>query len=268
MEQKPKLDALDDDIGLNDEITESLEELCNKNTIFPINSEQEGLYIQLTKESLKYYSCAFYFDWESKDDSKHWKNVKIKKAPMSCPTPYLIGHVKLNTQFRFEHVISGKYKFSLMHLPMAGFNPDRLIVKVRMGDKVLYTNEHFPSEESLDKCRELVGDDEEPDLKKIEMYNEQMCEFEIKDEDVPDKKQGVTINVEFSQRELEAGEDKFLSDWYIHGGTLERELFELSSDNKASDAEKEQQKKELLDKIASIKKKRKNFKDKNAALKK
>ena len=46
MEQKPKLDALDDDIGLNDEIIESLEELCNKNTIFPINSEQEGLYIQ------------------------------------------------------------------------------------------------------------------------------------------------------------------------------------------------------------------------------
>ena len=88
------------------------------------------------------------------------------------------------------------------------------------------------------------------------MYNEQMCEFEIKDEDVPDKKQGVTINVEFSQRELEAGEDKFLSDWYIHGGILERELFELSSDNKASDAKKEQQKKELLDKIASIKKKR------------
>lgn len=41
MEQKPKLDALDDDIGLNDEITESLEELCNKNKIFQLTQNKK-----------------------------------------------------------------------------------------------------------------------------------------------------------------------------------------------------------------------------------
>lgn len=41
MEQKPKLDALDDDIGLNDEITESLEELCIRTQFFQLTQNKK-----------------------------------------------------------------------------------------------------------------------------------------------------------------------------------------------------------------------------------
>lgn len=180
-----------------------------KTRLLKVNSNQQGLYIEFSKQFVKYYSLAYYSKWTWREDTRFWVDKELPNAPLQAKTPYLDNIFWLNTNFSFEHVVPGKYKFYLMHLV---YNNDLdLNLKIKVNDRVLYDND-YPDSKTISECENFMKNKSSPAI-----YTQEMCEIEITENDA--KNGGANVKVEFEGNDQ--SEEK--NNWYIHGGILQKE---------------------------------------------
>ena len=222
----------------SNDIRNTIDDTLKEHTVFPVNSYQKGLYVQLYEDYIRYYSIAFYFDWAWKGTTSYWRVVNIPNAALNEQTPVLIDVCYLNTNFSFHHIKEGYYKLYLIHF-VTSLSRGTLDLKVKVGNIVVYTR-GFPTKEMIDNCKRFNqelkkgkkeekskednddcddGDsDEDYYFRDPEgLYNQYLCEFEVKDLDELQKNEGVTVSVEFFHKDLD-----WKNGWYIHGGYLDK----------------------------------------------
>ena len=221
-----------------DDIRDSIDDTLKEHAVFPVNSDQRGLYVQLYEDYIRFYSLAYYFDWAWKGTTSYWRVVKIPNAALNEQTPVLIDVCYLNKNFSFHHIKEGYYKLYLIHF-VTSLSRGTLDLKVKVGNIVVYTR-GFPTKEMIDNCKRFNqelkkgkkeekskednddcddGDsDEDYYFRDPEgLYNQYLCEFVVKDLDELQKNEGVTVSVEFFHNDLD-----WKNGWYIHGGYLDK----------------------------------------------
>lgn len=229
-----------------DDMRDSIDDTLKEHTVFPVKSDQRGLYVQLYEDFIRFYSIANYFDWAWKGTTSYWRVANIPNAPLNEKTSVLIDVCYLDTKFSFHHIKEGNYKLYLIHF-ISSLYQESLDVRVKVGDLLVYSR-NFPTREMKDNCRiynsELkkekmkekskknnndsdegeAGDSDsysEEDLYSGEdpqgLYNQFLCDFEVKDLKEEQKEEGLTVTVEFFHKDL-----MWKSGWYIHGGYLDK----------------------------------------------
>ena len=73
------------------------------------------------------------------------------------------------------------------------------------------------SKEDNDDCDDGDSDEDYYFRDPEGLYNQYLCEFEVKDLDELQKNEGVTVSVEFFHNDLD-----WKNGWYIHGGYLDK----------------------------------------------
>lgn len=214
----------------SNDIRNTIDDTLKEHTVFPVNSYQKGLYVQLYEDYIRYYSIAFYFDWAWKTTNSYWRVENIPNAALCDKTPVLINVCYLNTNFCFHHIKEGNYQLYLLHY-VSSLSPNKLILKVKIGDREVYSRD-FPTKEMIVNCKKhnkelkkaKTGKDNKNNDSDVEdnnkpegLYNQYICQLEIKEKDIPKKNEGVTVSVEFSHKDLE-----WKNGWYIHGGYLDK----------------------------------------------
>ena len=214
----------------SNDMRNTIDDTLKEHTVFPVNSYQKGLYVQLYEDYIRYYSIAFYFDWAWKTTNSYWRVENIPNAALCDKTPVLINVCYLNTNFCFHHIKEGNYQLYLLHY-VSSLSPNKLILKVKIGDREVYSRD-FPTKEMIVNCKKhnkelkkaKTGKDNKNNDSDVEdnnkpegLYNQYICQLEIKEKDIPKKNEGVTVSVEFFHKDLE-----WKNGWYIHGGYLDK----------------------------------------------
>ena len=216
-----------------DDMRNTIDDTLKEHTVFPVNSFQKGLYVQLYEDYIRYYSLAFYFDWAWKTTDSYWRVEQIPNSILCNKTPVLISVCYLNTNFCFHHLKEGNYQFYLIHY-ISSLSLNKLNLKVKVGNREVYSSD-YPTKEMIYNCKkhnkalkkaklEKEAKDNNKNDSKMEdtnkpegLYNQYICQFEITDKDIPDKNEGVTVSVEFFHKDL-----YWKTGWYIHGGYLDK----------------------------------------------
>lgn len=234
-----------------DESTD-LSEAMKKNPTYEIVDEQKGLYIQFNKDKVRYYSIAYYFDWSWKNDKQYWKVVNIPDSPICDKTPYCQTVCFFDPHFSFKHIKPGKYVFYLIHFIKDKFDDNVITFEVK-SDKRLFYKDDFPIYDTKMQIKKnmsiltktSVTNLDDYDENTLKLYSMRVCDFEIKEEDVPDKAEGIEIKVLFT------GKDGTNSKrgWYLHGGYLDMEysidgVIKEYEDKKKQKEEEERKRKE------------------------
>ena len=234
-----------------DESTD-LSEAMKKNPTYEIVDEQKGLYIQFNKDKVRYYSIAYYFDWSWKNDKQYWKVVNIPDSPICHKTPYCRTVCFFDPHFSFKHIKPGKYVFYLIHFIKDKFDDNVITFEVK-SDKRLFYKDDFPIYDTKMQIKKnmsiltktSVTNLDDYDENTLKLYSMRVCDFEIKEEDVPDKAEGIEIKVLFT------GKDGTNSKrgWYLHGGYLDMEysidgVIKEYEDKKKQKEEEERKRKE------------------------
>ena len=156
------------------------EENYNPNEIYE-QKDDKGHFIKVNFSSLTHYLIFSYFNWTWKNDERYWETITPKNSILNKDISHLKTVCWVDVNATMTHLFEGKYKLYLNHC-VCNLAKDSMFMKVLL-DGLSLLEILYPSNEQINRCRNVHEVKEEEDKKEEDKKEENKKKEEKKEED-------------------------------------------------------------------------------------